>query len=278
METSLMDPAMVEQAKQMSGEYRGMNIPFIPIIKINNKSIEEQDASGATVTKPPKKVFTLTTKDADKYIDAEFGDSLEGVILKVRYQIESKWKVDPAYRSYEFDFFTEIIPVYIRDNKEEYMRGTYKEHKENFKTGERNGRPETSFELYVILYIEINDEVYRFKIKGKSRNDFFTYKNTFGDNETHVGMNTKINLEWSSEGQIKFWYTTFERGEAVDLSQKLAKLKEIQAYFGTVKDVTEGNEPLKSQPQEAEVVDPVAGALPAKAPEEEEISIDSIPF
>jgi len=230
-----LDPDMVKQAKQVSGEFKSNFIPFIPLLQINNKKekkMVEIDGLKQEVEVPSLQGFLLTIKNKEtkEYEQKFYSKELSAVILKARYQIRSKFNVIPPYFSEEFDNWDQIIKVYNRQSRSIIGEGTYSELKELFKTTDRDlvGRFRKSFELLLVLYLDIDGEILRFKSKMSSYNNWFDYKNTFAENDTYVAYKTNFVLKYAREGKIEFWYVAFEKGEMIDLGKEIELQKELQ--------------------------------------------------
>lgn len=277
-------PEMVKRAKIVSGESNGIFIPFIPLLKINNKKkITETIIEGKSkkVEISPEEGFLLTTKNKEtkEYEEKFYSKELSGVILKARYQIRSKFKVEPAYFSNEFDSWNEIVKVYNRSNREVIMEGSYSELKEAFKIAEKDsrGRNKKSFELFLILYLDLDNEIFRFKSKMSSYNNWFDYKNLFGENDTYVAYKTNFKLTWIEEGQIGFWYVIFEKGEMVDLETELNLQSQLQAALNLTSIIKEKKSYTLPESQ-GEIIDDESTINVDKESKEEQINIDMIPF
>ena len=272
-ETALASTELINEARQLSGEISGTRIPFIPIITINNKWEVMPDKS----KKPPKKGFSLTQKVGSENVTEFWQEELEGVILRVRFAIASKNKIEPRYWSREFDNFIEPIEIFD-GNKNLLVKGTYAELGEQFATGEKDsmGRPKKSYDLFVILYLDVAGTVYRLKLKGKGRANLFDYKNTFGPNDSHVAYKTKFALDWGESGDVGFWFATMTRGEHTDIGKELAILRDLNSFFQMVK-----GRPSVVAPQVVPGVDVVEEAKQAFGEVEdvtEQQDVSQIPF
>jgi len=245
-EVSKYDPDQVKKARARSGESTGTYIPFVPILEINNKTTKKTvviDGEDTEVEVPAAKGWNITTRNPEtkEYKKELFIDDLDAVVLKDRFMIESKYKKDPTaihYRTDEFDSFDEKITVYNKKNRKEIIiEGSYAEVRDNFTSDDGKGKKIKDYDLYVILYIHHQDEVYRAKIKMTTDNNWFEYKNAFNDSETYVGIKTKLDLIQKT-GEITYWHINFERGDVVDLEKELAMQDEIQKFFEIKEKVT----------------------------------------
>jgi len=244
---------IINQVKQLSGTTSGNYIPYIPIISINNQKEEKEIDIEGKLTKveiPAKEGFNITLKDekTNEYDMQYYGDKLEAVMLRVRYSIGSKNKVSPRYYSYEFDRFDDIIKVYD-ENKTVLIENNYANIKKRFATGEKNtiGKPKASFDLRVIIYVEIDNQIFRLRLNNASRSNFFDYMKTFGNDDIFQAYKTKFNLKFNDKGEIKFWYIEFEKGEGIDLTKEIPLLQELQKFFNVQKVIKQPEE-ISEQP------------------------------
>lgn len=261
---NLVDSELIDQSQTLTGGSQGKRLPYIPVIKINNKTTKDEDGT----IHPAKEGFIITTRDEEtkEYVTEYYAKTLSAVILKVRYSINSKYKNDITYYSDEFDFFSQVIKVYGKA-REVIAEGTYKELKKTFKTGlNSQGGIKTSFDLNIILYIHVDEDVFRLKIKGDSRSKFFEYQNSL--EKLYAGFKTSFNLTFNNDGEINYWYINFEKGEDLDLAKELEVQKEIQKYFDVTDEVKAGKP--KEEIIESEIIE--------EEPKDEGLDVSQIPF
>ena len=239
-EKALIDPSLIKQVREASGETTGVKMPFIPLITINNKSEDKEaevDGKMQKVKVPPIKGFNVRVKEGDKYVTKFLGEELEGVVLKERYRISSKWKKNPApgekYYSFEFDTWDEPIEVFDSETNKVIVEDPYKELKKEFEINEvdRLGNKKKSFETFLILYLDIDNEVFRFQWKMTSDNHWFDYKKSFGQSDTYVAHKTKFVLNEKKSGDINYYWAEYTRGDSVDLAKEIEIQRGIQQYF-----------------------------------------------
>ena len=278
----LINQDAINEAKMLSGEMGGNRMPYIPVIKVSNTWEKMEDNS----KKPPKKGFLMTNKEGNDYKTDFWKENLNAVILKVRYSIASKYKLDATdidrFYSREFDRFDEIIEI-KNGNGDEIAKGNYKHLCHEFATGQMNsmGKPQKNFDLMLIIYVNVDGTVYRLKLKGNSRNNFFEYKNSFGDSETFVGIKTNFNLEWAENGDTAYWFINYERGEVVNLTEQLEALKELSKYFKVIEKIDDNRNgmPLEKIATYVQDAPPDDGSQPEEKVEEEgAIDVEDIPF
>ena len=238
-EQALVDPALIKQVRETSGESTGLRMPFIPLITINNKSTEKEteiDGKMQKVKIPPEEGFNIKTKEDGEFVTKFFGKTLEGVVLKERYRIISKWKKNPApgekYYSFEFDTWDEPIQVFDENNNV-IVEAPYKDLKKEFEINEvdSRGNKQKSFDTILILYVDIDGEVNRFQWKMTTDNGWFDYKKGFGQLDTYVAHKTKFNLRQKESGDITYYFVEYEKGDSTDLGKEIELQKSIQQYF-----------------------------------------------
>ena len=273
--TNTNSQELINQAKELSGS-RGNFIPYIPIININNQNLEKEVEVDGMMTKvevPAKEGFNITLKDdkANEYISQYYTDKLEAVMLRIRYSISSKYKLKPKFYSYEFNHFDDIIKIYD-ENKEILIESNYAEIKKFFATGEKNslGKPKSAAELRIVIYVDIEGEIYRVKLNNASRSNFFKYIKTFGNNDTFTAYKTKFNLKFNDQGAIKFWYVDFKKGESVDLAKEIPLQQELQKFFNVEKFVKQDYQNQDNDYAVEEIVE--------EEPKNDEINLSQIPF
>ena len=275
--TQLVDTRKIQEARMLSGQGLMTGRAYIPVIRINNKTEEKEveiEGVKQLVEIPAKKGFLIKTKNSEgEFIEEFLSEELKGVVLKEAYEIRSKHKVEPAYYSFEFDGWNNPIDVFSGTSKECIFTGTYKQVRDNFSIEELNsvGKAKTSFDLFLILYLNIEGDVRRFRVKMNTYNPWFDYKASFGDNDTYVAYETIFNLIQHEAGTNKFYGVAYEKGDKVNLDEQLPLQKEIQKYFFT-QTAQQYEKPREVQVADYEVIDK------KEDEDEEEVSILDIPF
>jgi len=276
---------VLQMAKQLSGEFSGIKVPFIPILKINNtkeKKIVDIEGVKKEVELAAKKGFNVTTKGENGYDTVFFGETLKGGFLKQRYSVKSKYKSEPGFYSREFDDFNEKINLINPQDKNDIVAsGTYKDLKEMFQTGETNsmGKPKSNLILSMIIYIEVEEKIYRLELSTSSKNNWFDYKNSFGDNETIAGFETIIGLKEDTNGSITYWYSEATRGETLDLAVQLKKQMELAKFITDIKGAY-SKKPNLDFPDTDFSVEPktIGEAAQGVIDGDDDIKIENIPF
>ena len=285
-ETSLADQELIKEAQSLTGESDGMFIPFIPILKVDNtKELKSVTVDGKMkeIKVLPDAGFSLTKKNEDtgKYEKTRFSDSLEAVILRVRYKIQEKYdKANPTkklYYSYDFDMIDPGIKVF--EGNREIAEGTYAQLKERFNTGVNDaGFPTKSFDLVMVLYVDLDEEVYRFERKVTMNDAWYVYRNEFLRNDTFVGYKTKFILKKETAGDNDYWALSFEKGDKVDLSKEIAMQKEISKFFkmsNITRETTKNDVPVI---QVEDYFTPGEAKSATVVEDKNEINIEDVPF
>jgi len=260
---------------------------FIPEITINNTGVTKEveiDGVKQEVEVPAQEGFNLKTKDLEgNYKKQFFLKDLQGIVILDRYKIQSKYGEDPAYFSNEFEFTGKrnYVRVYCPSNKEVLYEGPYKGAKEHFATGGLNkmGLPLKTFDVYSVLYLLIEGEVFRFNWKMNRGNGWFSYKDgckidkeSRDDTKDYRGAITKFGLERKKFGKIEFWTCNLQNIGANDRAEADSVGNTLEATM----DEKEGQRGENKTLQDA----PGFGGTPQEPKEnpEEEIAVDSIPF
>lgn len=283
---------LIKEARYMTGEANRSALPQAKIITINNVS-KEIEVDGRLVTPRPEQTFICQEKDVateEWKISENFGPVLKGVILAVRYQVISKHKVEPAYKSFEFgDTRRDNIRIFTGTYKQpQYIfTGSYDAVKQAFATKEIDsmGNFKKSFDLFAFVYMEVNDKLYKFKTKLTMGNGLFNYLGSFGENETYLAIQTVLNLEWQEvSASVKFWQAKYSRGERHgNLKKYLEMFKELQDLFIFIDNKSNNNKANKQQFATNTNKDNYDPSVPIGIEDftekpTKEISVDEIPF
>lgn len=282
-ETQLIveDEETLKAARAETGESGRMQFPQAKTITINNRS-KEVEINGQLVTPRPEETFVISTRDktSGEYTDEHLGATLTGVVLKVRYQMFSKYKVDPRYLSFEFgDTRRDLVKVFTGTYKDPQIifYGSYADAKTEFATEEKDsmGNFKKSFDLFAMLYMDIGGSPYKLKVKLTKGCGLFDYLSTFGENESYLGYETEVTLRWNEvTSSVKFWEPEFKRGKKVDLKHYLDVLKDLNKFF----DIIDGKTNMPTAPIRSEISAPMDPTDDYSQPEPEDIDISQIPF
>jgi hypothetical protein len=279
--TTTNNQELIQEARGNMGQRRN-KIPFVPTLSINNKK-ETVVIDGEKLEKQPKQGFNLTVQDENgKHETSYFLEELEGVVLKIRYSIQSKMKVEPGYYSFEFDDFRQPIAVYDKSGSR-IIEAPYREIKEYFKTGELNsmGAPKKSFNLNYILYLNYSGEIFRLRLNNASISNFIDYVQSFGENDVITAYNTRFKLEFNEDGTIKFWLVNFEKGSMVNLTEQIELQKTLNETLNLFSNIQEQNvesKPKTFEEQKENFAKQVDILAEEKLEEQESVDISQIPF
>ena len=238
--TALVDQSAIDEARALSGEANNVKFDFTPIIEIDNKMIEETLQGGrvAKVRVQPRFVFT-TKNEKEEYIKTPYENSIKGTVLKIRYMVDRKVREKdhvyktPPFRSREFDSF-QGKNVVLRTDGEISPAYTYKEFK---------GIYAEEYTLWTIAYFlmdtgtEEGKKVFKVKMKGVSRSNFWDYMKEFAQGDSITFHETEISFEVDDMGETPFNYMCFTKtSNPVDIQESLRyqrELKEALEAFNT---------------------------------------------
>lgn len=211
--TAVVNQAAIDEARQLSGEANNVKFDFTPLIEIDNSKVEEELSDGrkTKVLVEPRFVFT-TKNEAGEYIKTPYNNAVKGTVLKVRYMVDKKYEENsqtPYYRSNEFDSF-QGKNVVLRSGETTSPAYTYKDFKAMY---------EKKFNLWTIVYFLMANEegekkVFKLKMKGVSRSNFWDYMATFGNNDSITVHETEVSFEVDDAGENPFNYACFEKTTA----------------------------------------------------------------
>ncbi|MFA5072236.1 MAG: hypothetical protein WC511_07870 [Candidatus Pacearchaeota archaeon] len=230
----------IDESQAIAGQSKFTKMPFVPIVSVNNKKekkIANIDGVDQEVEVPAKKGFLMLEKNEESgEVEEKFiGGEITGVILKERYMIEKKYiEGEMVYRSDEFEGWNNIIQLYEKkDRKNIIFEGKYSAIKEAYTRTDDKGKKSKDFDLYLILYVnlEMTGTIVRVKLKMTGDNNWFDYKSEFGDNEPWAGFVTHFNLVEKKVGTNTYWHILLEKGQAINLSEQLVLQKELNKFF-----------------------------------------------
>jgi hypothetical protein len=269
----------IQEAMEVTGQKRAY-MPFIDTLRVNNKE-EKKEIDGRKVKVQPKRGFIKTIKnEAKEYVKELIDAPVSGVILKYRQKIQSGYKQEPAFLSDEFDDYKGIIQLHNAKNwKEIISKGNYHELCKEYATGEKNtfGHDKKSFNLLTIFYV-CDLEGNLFKVEAKTKKNVIDYRNSFGDNDPHLGVVTIFDLEWVElEGASDHWNLTLKRGDQVRLSEYLPKAKDLIKGLQIIENSTEKTKVAGEVVSDTEVQETKEFFQPDNQANEN-INVENIPF
>lgn len=247
---------------------------FIPVITINNKSEQQEveiNGEKQIVEVHPTQGFNIKTRDDEgNYTTAYFVKDLEAVILKAKYQVQSKFSQEEFFMSNEFDNFTDSeLVIFAPKLKQVLFKGNYKEACVKYDTGIKNkmGKAVKAFDVYVVLYLLYNGQTYRFMWKMNQNCNWFDHKTEISlpSGQLTYANKTKFPLEKKTVGKTTFWATTAAVGDSFNPELAKAELEKLDAKMKAEEDAqkeeTQKREETKASPEP-----------------ELEINVNNIPF
>lgn len=251
---------------------------MIPVIKTNNRKIKKEaivDGVSMEVEIPAEKQFTMFEKPDKDLVVSNYGDSLRGTILCIKYIIKSRHGITPAYQSTEFDYTDNgknLVVYSVGEKRDKLFEGSIKDAGEMFSTGEKNkyGKFITTYDTIAHVYLlDKKDDtperkILKFKWKLNGACNLFDYLETFKNEEVNAsGVITDFVLEKAVVGENSFWKVIAKRGEVDEdkdlITDSMFKVAELS----------------KSQPVKKREETPYSKAI---GNDEEEIEVDKIPF
>mgnify|MGYP001616292241 CR=1 FL=1 len=262
---------MIREAQELTGESKRLTRLFVPTVEANNKANVQGN-------------WLYTTKNQKGEIETVGkNDPIDGIILRVRMSILSDYdKNKSSYFSYEFDDMRDDIEIYekVGDKRNLIFKGDYWKVKAKFATEhDDKGRPtKTNYNLfYIIYFFHIAEKtIFRLKIKGNSRSNWFDYQKTFTADESIMAFLTKFDVKQNTTGSIAYKYVTFERAESIApevFMDMLTKGKELKNVLEL-----QDRKPVEQAPEIASS-NPYDAVTPLPEPSEEDvIRVEDIPF
>jgi hypothetical protein len=209
---------------------------------------------------------------------SDLGDTLEGVIIRVRKAVQTGLDSKRNLYTREFDSYNEMLDLIDRDTREVIASATYSDLKNQY----------ADLRLSNILYVysQKQQQVYRLSVGGGSLSNLWAYLEQFNQgNKTVMMVITKFgNQEAKSDKGIFYMQMTFELvSEAENWQMIWGELQKINNALGTPNSKKAKLLEAKAQetppPTEEEL--PVIQAdenIVDEENKEDEISVEDIPF
>ncbi len=268
---------LLDEARNATGESNRGNYLDVTEIQVNNFS-EEKEVNGEMVTPRPDKTFVTKNKDeAGNWITTPVAEELKGVMLKVRFRLESKYGTPEWFRSNEFsDFSFDRVTVKTGNasGNKILFSGFYADAKEQLKMTTKKGEIVKAFDLIALVYTIINGEIVKIKQKIGKDAPLFAYTQSFGKDSSFLAFETVYSLNWKEvTPTVKFWELGYSRGEKSDLGENLKTVKEINEIFASMDQKMSA--PI--QEKASEILDG-PGVEDFSQPDAEDIKVSDIPF
>jgi len=242
--TGLSNAELIDQLRANSGEQEVPEYPFCPIITVDNH-MDKKNVEGEEVDVRCKPGFNVLTKEAGEYVVNYLAEKFSGVILLVRYTVENKYDKNNKYgifRSFEFSAAAfngaEKVKINVEgavEGEKEVVELTYADFKENYKD---------RYDLYVITYTLVGEDIKRFKARGISRSKTWDYLKTFKKPDTISAHFTNFDAVKETEPMAYNRLEITKGKDVVDLIDILDKQNKLRNYFNKF-DVKEEKDDVK---------------------------------
>lgn len=172
--------------------------------------------------------------DQNKNILESIGETIEGVIIRVRKVIQTGLDTKQKLYSSEFDNYNEQIDVYDRsDTKNPIYTGTYYELTEKY-------RGILKLQNVIYLFLPTDSQIYKLRVTGGSLSNFWNYLRQFtrdkeGKNDTVLKYITRFgSMNAVSQMGLPYKQMTFEKvGETPQWKEIWQELKNLNTMIST---------------------------------------------
>lgn len=216
-------------------------------------------------------MFSKTTPEKDengKSILENVGQSVTGVIIRMRKQIASSKDTKEKLYSREFEGYNDVVDLYSRDTKDVIATGTYTTLKDRF--GKK------AVKLNEVVYMFFEEQLLKLSVKGTSLAPLWEYASSFGKDDTVLRYNTILTSVDDSNEFGEFKVLKFTKGEPVADWRKLwNELKVLDASISStavkhinklVPGVSENELPVIDVPEDDFPIDEAEEIDPSKIP------------
>jgi len=237
----------IEKIRDLTGEstiaMEGMNIPWL---NFNGQ------ADGGKYSK------STDERDANrKIIKEEIGDTMEGVIVRIRKALKTGIESKRNLYTREFDGFNEVIDVYESGSRDVEYSGTYQELKANY--------PE--LRLTNVVYVYYEGQLWKLTVSSGSLSPLWDYLKQFkGDTVLRYITVFGSKDEVSQKTSLAFKQMTFEKGEPTPDWKKIWGA--LQKFNSTLSSTAVKKAKMLPQPEESVPTIQV----------EDEINVEDIPL
>jgi hypothetical protein len=256
---------LIAELRANSGESSGSDLPFVPLIKVDNSKVEEKLASGRTIPVlcPPQ--LKRIDKVGEEYVETVM-PNFGGIVLLIKWTVSNRGKYNattklyedndaPKFSSHYFDpvclFGKKAIDIKLTDNGE-VISLTYPEIK--FKYG-------PNFKLVATLYVLFGTEVVRVVVSGSGRGSLFDYLKTIKQNDSisaHKTLFSAVAVTAVENPYNKLTVTNADDSKfAVDWLKVVEYQKELKSLFNgqKIEDIAEAVEGQVMSEEEIKVSD-----------------------
>ena len=178
----------LNEIRQFTGESQ-ISIARIPFLHFNGK--------------PGNGKFGIISGKGKEKTEEILGDSIQAVIIKVRYQFQSSMNVKVEMYSNEVDNSNCNVEIFQSGQRERVDCLSYKEVKNKY--------PELRSNM--ILYIFFQDKIWKLRVSGTGFSNFFDYSKQFV-NDTFLKYYTIFSSEKAvNDAGLEYQKMTFAKGE-----------------------------------------------------------------
>jgi hypothetical protein len=275
---------LLAQLREGSGENSGNDLPFVPLIVVDNTMTTETTADGREVEALCPGRYKRTDKVEGEYVNTTI-ESFTGVVLVMKWQLSNKGKWDDASKAYVDNgapmFATRLLPPDVMFGKRlftvKYSDGTneqflYPEFKARFSVADGQNPDGTEkrkglYNLEAIWFVKLlNGEIVRVKFRGASRAPLFEktgYLASFKGSDSISAHKTLFTTKYEAKPRphnLTVLELNDDEPTPIDWTQVISDQAEINALFNNAA---------------VHVMEALGGTV---VTEEEGIVVDEIPF
>lgn len=242
MNKDLLSPETLARMRELSGENAASsNFTFIPVVSVSNEK-ETKTVDGEEVEVLKKKEYLVTDKEGNDFVSKSYATSFDGIIVKVRYYVNKKYKKGDStgfWKSREFNSFGNTN-IELRQEGNTFWTGSYNDFKVEFE-----GQYDLYVRLYVITDIE-KEEMVRVDLKGASRSSFWDYMRSFDNNDSLSAHWTSFKVEKQKGDSFSFHVASFEPNDKKELNiEEVLNIQEqLNTYFNFKSEKPNDQEPI----------------------------------
>ena len=232
----------------------GDELPFVPLITVDNSKIEEKLTGGrkAMVLCPP--CYNRLDKVEGELVSTPI-DSFNGIVLVVKWEVFNKGNWDdnkkeyvangaPFFRSRLFSpsilYGKTKFEISVQEGEDDIVYSlTYPELKAKYSKMEGDKR-KSLFKLQCTMFVKYGDELVRVRFKGASRTAVFDYLAKFKGKDSVSAHLTKFAAETDNEAANPYNKSVLSINDEelfeTDWAQVIAMQTEINSLFQSGKN------------------------------------------
>jgi len=208
--------------------------------------------------------FVVKVKEEGEFKREQFGKKLEGVILSIKAQVTSPYSENKNATTWFSDEFVQGDEIKLRksgDAKNILFSGNYAEFKEKFSQSDGLGNTTKLYKYSTFIYINLNNEIVKLKLSGKSQGEWFEYQKQLKSKLLQVNTVFEIKVDEEKDN----CYCTFTDGETAVFKENYETLQVLQSGSQVA---------LEAPKQEIDTESiPVVGEE-----DEDDVKLDDVPF